>query len=264
MIESYEVIAGVRFDAYNLEGLMRSSVKWIKEKAFCRQVIFANAFSTVLFRNNPEYARACVTSDIVVADGTSISLVSNIIGQRSISRIPGPDFMHEMLKKGARLGLRHYFLGCSTNAHLEHLLSTVRRLDKDYSVFAEGYCPPFGEWSDELNDEIIRRIHTFEPDVLWVGVGGPKQDLWIAKYKDRLPPCMAMGVGAAFDFESGYIKRAPFWIRKMGFEWLHRLLSNPKRLWKRYLLGNFEFLFHVLRCNVIARDQSVTYHIKPQ
>ena len=229
MIESYEVIAGVRFDAYNLDGLMRSSVKWIKEKAICRQVIFANAFSTVLFRNNPEYARACETSDIVVADGTSISLVSNIIGQRSISRIPGPDFMHEMLCKGAPLGLKHYFLGCGSEQQLQHLLSVVRGLDKQNSVVAEGFCPPFGIWSDEANHDILQRIHAFKPDILWVGIGGPKQDLWISKYKDQLPPCLAMGVGAAFDFESGLVKRAPFLVRKLGFEWLHRLMSVSVR-----------------------------------
>ena len=247
-----ESIAGVRFNAYRLEELIKSSVLWIKEKTACRQVIFANAFSTVLFHNNPEFAQACQKSDLVIADGTSISLVSILFGRRTLSRIPGPDFMHEMLCKGAPIGLKHYFLGCGSEQQLQQLLGVVRGLDQQHSVIAEGFCPPFGIWSDEANHDILQRIHAFKPDILWVGIGGPKQDLWISKHKDQLPPCLAMGVGAAFDFESGLVKRAPFLVRKLGFEWLHRLMSDPVRLWKRYLVGNFSFFASVVRHNLFA------------
>jgi|GEM_PF-5143728 len=213
-----EMITGIRFDAYSFEGLIRTCTQWILDKGHCRQVVFANAFTAVLCSGNAKFATVCSQSDLVIADGTSIILVSQTIGKQALCRIPGPDFMHEMIRNGAEHGMRHYFLGSVSQYYLDRLLTVVKGLaPADHPIEADGFCPPFGEWPEDLNTEIIDRINAFKPDIVWVGVGGPKQDMWIAKNKERLACSYAMGVGAAFDFESGRVKRAPKWIRKVGW-----------------------------------------------
>jgi N-acetylglucosaminyldiphosphoundecaprenol N-acetyl-beta-D-mannosaminyltransferase len=117
-----------------------------------------------------------------------------------------------------------------------------------WSGFLGCYSPPFSdEFSDEENRKIIENINRVKPQVLWVGLTAPKQEKWIHKNLEQLDVQIAVGIGAAFDFISGQVRRAPRWIQKIGLEWLDRTLKEPKRLWRRYLVGNSLFVWLVMK-----------------
>jgi len=129
----------------------------------------------------------------------------------------------------------------------ETLAALRERLEREYSnhKVAGTFSPPFGAVSPEEDEAHVRMINDARPDVLWVGLGTPKQDRWIFEHQERLRVPVAVGVGAAFGFLSGRVKRAPAWIGRCGFEWLWRLAREPKKLWRRDLLDGPRFLFHV-------------------
>ena len=110
-----------------------------------------------------------------------------------------------------------------------------------------GMCaPPFRPLTEEEDEEIIREINAAKPDFLWVGLGAPKQEIWMAEHKNKVSSIM-IGVGAGFDFHAGTVKRAPVWMQKCGLEWLYRLLQDPKRLWRRYVVTNSKFIWYMIK-----------------
>ena len=111
---------------------------------------------------------------------------------------------------------------------------------------AGGYSPPFRPLTPDDDAEVVDRINAARPDVVWVGLGSPKQDLWMAAHRERLEAPLLVGVGAAFDFYTGRVRQAPRWMMRIGLEWLFRLFQEPRRLWRRYLLGNPRFVFNVI------------------
>ena len=160
-----------------------------------------------------------------------------------MERTTGPDYLKEVLKISAEEGYRHFFYG-STEETLEKL---QRTLEKDYpGVQVAGmYSPPFRVLSDEENQEIIQMINNADADFVWIGLGAPKQEKWMAAHKWKIKGLM-VGVGAAFDYLAGNIDRAPMWMQKANLEWLYRLLQEPKRLFKRYFYTNTKFIWNAV------------------
>ena len=150
----------------------------------------------------------------------------------------------ELLRQSATKHYRHYFYG-STQETLDILR---KKVEENYpgAVIAGMYSPPFRPLSPEEDEEVVRRINEAKPDFVWVGLGAPKQERWMAVHEDRVQALM-VGVGAAFDYEAGNIRRAPMWMQRHNLEWLYRLMQDPKRLFKRYFVTNTKYLWWTWR-----------------
>lgn len=173
-------------------------------------------------------------------DGAPVAWLMRRMGAERARRVAGPDLMPRVIEAGQDMGLRHYLYG-STPEVLERL---EQRLLERYprALMAGRMSPPFRELTDEEHDRIAAEISESGADVVWVGLGLPKQDEWLRRNAPLIAPAVGLGVGAAFDFLSETKPRAPEWARDVGLEWLHRLMTEPRRLARRYAATNTEFL----------------------
>lgn len=210
-----------------------------------------NAYSYNLTKKDKLFKQALMNSDVLLPDGVSIVWASKLLMSKKINKIAGADlFFYEMQRlqemKGTCL-----FLG-STN---ETLSKIKERANIDYpNVKVETYSPPYKtEFSIEDNLKMIQKVNSFNPDVLFVGMTAPKQEKWAYSNFEQLNVGHVCGIGAVFDFYAGTIKRAPSYMINSGLEWLYRLLKEPKRMWKRYLLGNTIFVFSILKEKFITK-----------
>jgi exopolysaccharide biosynthesis WecB/TagA/CpsF family protein len=159
-----------------------------------------------------------------------------------VERVAGPDFMESMFENTKDGRISHYFYGSkqeTLDALKENLLSKYPDLN-----IKGMYSPPFRQLTPQEDEEDIKRINDTGADIIWIGLGAPKQEKWMNAHKDKLCGVM-MGVGAGFDFHAGATKRAPVWIRKIGLEWLYRLFTDPGRLFKRYFVTNVKFFWYL-------------------
>lgn len=191
---------------------------------------------TAEFYNNLTY---------VAVDGMPIikqAQKKGIIGERC----PGPDIMDSIIKDGIRKKKIHYFYGGKNEDILVKIKDNLTNKYPQISI-AGMYSPPFRDLTDEEDKNICDEINRLKPDYVWVGIGQPKQDNWLEKHKTLLKDTTILGVGAAFDFFAGTLDRAPKGIQKLGLEWLYRFVKEPKRLWKRYFLGGFKYIYYCIR-----------------
>jgi N-acetylglucosaminyldiphosphoundecaprenol N-acetyl-beta-D-mannosaminyltransferase len=191
---------------------------------------------------------SAVNGSIVAPDGMPLVWLARRGAAEHVERVYGPDVLIAASDAGQAAGYRHFFYG-STRETLRLLVERLRMRFPGL-VVAGTYAPPFGAVSAEEDARIVETINSSGADVVWVGLGMPKQELWIAEHQDRLDAPLLMAVGAAFDFHAGTVKQAPRWMQRSGLEWLYRLAQEPRRLWRRYLLGNLRFAWLVLRAAV--------------
>ncbi len=204
-----------------------------------RQVVISTLSMPMLgvIKKNMEYKNALRNSEIILPDGIGIVILSKIFkGKHSIKkRITGPDFFLFFNRIANEKKLSYFFMGST-----EETLSKIRgRLDKEWpNVKVSGVLsPPFGQWSDEVNKKIIENINKAKPDVLWIAMTAPKQEIWVSKNRERLKVKIIASIGAAFDFYAGNKKRAPLFFQNLGLEWLYRTMQEPIRMGRRYLKG---------------------------
>ena len=204
-------------------------------------VCFSNVHSVVTSRHDELLRTITNESFMSMPDGKPIATVSHWIGVNGVSQVAGPDFMPEFMKKTP--GARHYLYG-ATPETLSALSGALVNAIPDLNIVGT-FSPPFRQLTEQEEVVIIRDIKKTNPDYIWVGLGAPKQEYWMAQHWHDLRPAILFGVGAAFDFHAGVKRRAPEWMRSAGLEWLHRLASEPGRLWKRYLVTNSIFLYSI-------------------
>jgi N-acetylglucosaminyldiphosphoundecaprenol N-acetyl-beta-D-mannosaminyltransferase len=238
-------VGAIPFDQITFQAALDLITHIIETSQYCQQVVVANAHSVVLAQKNPHFAEICNEADVVFPDGMSIVGASKLLGGQIAERVAGPDFMWRYTKICEQKHFPIFLLG-GTDSSLKALTEVLQTCFPLLQI-SGSYSPPFGIWAEEENRKIIDLINNSGAKVLWLGVSSPKQDIWIAKHKSQLKVRVAFGVGAAFDFHSGSIKRAPLWIQKIGFEWFFRLCQDPKRLWNRYIFGNMYFLSILVR-----------------
>ena len=181
-------------------------------------------------------------ADLVVADGKPLSTVQKLLGHSTASQVRGQDLLYALCKVSAEQGLKIGFYGGKST----RLLQTVTdKLTKRYSGLQihYTYSPPFRALNPQEDEEVVAQLNDTNIDILFVGIGCPKQEKWMAEHKSQLN-CVMIGVGAAFDFVAGNKKHAPLWMQRLSLEWLFRFTSEPLRLWKRYLRQNPRFLYH--------------------
>lgn len=221
-----------------------------------------NAWSFVVAQGDPDFAEALAGSDLLVPDGKSIVWAAKFLKMPDAPkrRIAGWDlFVYEMGRveaeaEKAELRKKVMFMGSS-----EAVLALIKeRAAREYPALdIVTYSPPYKEeFSDEDNAAIINAVNAANPDLLWIGMTAPKQEKWAFAHWGELDiHCHCGTVGAVFDFYAGTVKRAPLWMQNAGLEWLHRLCSNPRRLWKRYLVGNIRFVCMILKekCDICSK-----------
>jgi len=174
------------------------------------------------------------------------SVYVNALGHEQPHRVYGPDLMARYCEHAASTGARMFLYGGRDEDALVKLGLNLRSRYPDLNIVG-GYVPPFRPLTHEEEDAVMDEINGSDADVVWVGIGVPKQEKWMARMRDRLDPPVLIGVGAAFDFHAGLVPQAPSWMQSMGLEWAYRLAQEPRRLWKRYLRYNPRFVIGFLR-----------------
>ena len=214
-----------------------------------------NAQLTTLAQKNPLFAEVLRASSLNIPDGISIVLASKILGGTISSRVPGGELMERLCCEAANRNLRIFLLGGLPGAAREAAIQLQRRYPR--LVIAGTYCPPLGFESNPVESDHIRRlVAESSPDLLFVALGVPKQEIWMHQNCSTLPIGAAMAVGAAFDTLAGLRSRAPLWTQKLCMEWLYRLVQEPRRLWRRYLIGNTHFIYLVLKQFLVGSRQA--------
>jgi len=209
--------------------------------------------AVMVAQGDPEMRRALVNSALTVPDGMPLVWAANLLGEDLPNRVYGPELMSRYSDRCAERGHRVWLYGGRDQGSLVQLALSMRQRHPGIKIVG-GYSPPFREQSREEEDEIARQINKQKPDVLWVGIGVPKQEKWMARMRDRLEVPVMCGVGAAFDFHAGRISQAPRWMQERGLEWTYRIVQEPRRLLPRYLY--YTPLFLAAFARQIARERS--------
>jgi N-acetylglucosaminyldiphosphoundecaprenol N-acetyl-beta-D-mannosaminyltransferase len=236
-------VLGVGFDAVQIPDVIDQMRQWIARRQACRYIAVAGMHGIIEARHNAEFRNAVASADLVVADGMPVVWLGRLRGHPMPRRVYGPELMLRFCKETASEGYRHYLLGGAPRVP-EQLAASIERTCPGITIVGT-HSPPFRASTSEEDAELIENINRAAPDVLWVGLGTPKQEMWMHRHQDKLRVPVMIGVGAAFDFLSFRKRQAPVWMREAGFEWFFRLLQEPQRLWKRYLVGGLEFAFFV-------------------
>lgn len=205
-----------------------------------RTVCLCNVHSSVSAINDTSLAASLADSDMVLPDGSPIAWALRKKGFKHQHRIAGPDLMEKLCKSIENTNLGIFLFG-STTETLQKLEQYLNSNFPNLSLTGK-LSPKYGNWSIAEEENYIKTINNSGAGIVFIGLGCPKQEIWMIKNRKKVHGVM-LGVGAAFDFHAGTIKRAPLIMQKTGLEWLHRLLSEPRRLWKRYLITNTKFIY---------------------
>ena len=233
---------GVNFSVCRTEEAVLHVMRHIHELSG-KYICFSNVHTSVMAKENKDYRNVLNGAAFVFPDGNPIVTRQQSRGFIGAERVAGPDFMDHMFRDTKDGRITHYFYGASQKT----LDALKENLEKRYpGIVIKGmYSPPFRDLTEEEKEADIKRINDAEADIVWIGLGAPKQEKWMAANKGKIHGVM-MGVGAGFDFHAGTIKRAPVWIQKIGFEWLYRLFQDPGRLIKRYAITNAKYFFYLI------------------
>ena len=231
-------ILGVKLAAIDMPWLLSFTQEHLKELSG-DYICVSNVHTTVTAYEDPGYLAVQNGGILAIPDGGPLSSTGRKRGYAQMRRVTGPDYMKKCLELGLDKGWRHYFYG-GTQQTLDILGEVLPQRYPGIQI-AGMYSPPFRPLTEEEDQADMERIAQADPDFLWVGLGAPKQEKWMRAHQGRACGLM-VGVGAAFDYEAGNIKRAPRWMQDHDMEWIYRLMQDPKRLYKRYLHTNMVYV----------------------
>ena len=209
-------------------------------------VCVCNVHTVMAAREDPELRAALLSSSLNVPDGQPLVWAMNALGHSLEDRVYGPELMARACARAASTGQRFYLYGGRDQGALDQLALNLRTRFPGVMIVG-GYSPPFRPLTGEEQAVIAAEINESEADVVWVGIGVPKQEKWMAMLRPQLEAPVLIGVGAAFDFHAGLVPQAPPWMQGAGLEWSYRLAQEPRRLWRRYLRYNPRFVGAILR-----------------
>jgi N-acetylglucosaminyldiphosphoundecaprenol N-acetyl-beta-D-mannosaminyltransferase len=204
-------------------------------------VCVCNVHAVMASAEDPDLREALLGSSINVPDGQPLVWAMNALGSSLTERVYGPELMWRTCAHAARMGTRFYLYGGRNQGALVQLALNLRRNHPGVRIVG-GYSPPHRPLTEEEEAAVIDEINRSRADVVWVGIGVPKQEKWMARMRPRLDAPLLIGVGAAFDFHAGLVPQAPTWLQEAGLEWAYRLAHEPRRLWRRYVRYNPRFL----------------------
>jgi N-acetylglucosaminyldiphosphoundecaprenol N-acetyl-beta-D-mannosaminyltransferase len=236
-------VVDVRISALTFAGALALIDAWIAQRE--RQYVNVCTTHTVLeCRDAPELAAIVNGAGMATPDGMPLVWLGRLRGH-PVERVYGPDLLLAVCERGQAHGYRHFFYGGAPGV-AETLVERLQSRFPELQV-AGTYTPPFRPLEPSEEQAIAALINAVKPDIVWVGLGTPRQDYWVARFRSLLAAPVLVAVGAAFDFHAGRVRQAPLWMQRNGLEWLYRLTREPRRLWRRYILGNPRFVYLVAR-----------------
>lgn len=236
-------ILGVGVSAINMSDAVRLIRTWTEQQT-PHYVCVTGVHGVMESQRDDDLRRIHNRAGLVTPDGMPLVWLSRLNGQARVKRVYGPDLMLAVCEESIQFGWRHFFYGGAEGV-ADRLVCSLKQKFPDLTV-AGTWTPPFRPLTTDEDAEVTRLINDSRPDIVWVGISTPKQERWMADHLLRLSAPVLIGVGAAFDFHAGLKRQAPRWMQRAGLEWLFRLGSEPRRLWKRYLFNNPLFLFLIL------------------
>ncbi len=219
------------------------AIEWLLKAATgsrTERVHFCTVHTLVEAQSDPALRDVLNTAAMVATDGLPLVWLARLEGVADAERVCGPDVLTSLCDRGRSLGLRHYFVGGRPG--VPELLSDRLKARFPGLNVVGAESPPFRALTAEEDAALAARINDASPNIVWVGLGSPKQEFWAACHQEQLAVPLILPVGAAFDFHSGRVRRAPHWMQRAGLEWFFRLLMEPRRLARRYVLTNARFL----------------------
>lgn len=226
-----ENILGTHVNTLNMEMALAQLDHWVQERT-PQYVCCTPAHSIMDGYNQPGLKTIFNSSGMTVPDGMAVVWLLKLKGHRHVGRVYGPDLLMAACMDGCKKGYRHYFYGGDAGV-TEKLVQKVSAQCPGLKV-AGIDTPPFRQLTPKEDDQIVKRLNRSKADIVWVGLGSPKQEVWMKEHRSKLNVPVMVGVGAAFDFLSGNKPQAPAWMQRNGMEWLFRFVNEPKRLWPRY------------------------------
>jgi N-acetylglucosaminyldiphosphoundecaprenol N-acetyl-beta-D-mannosaminyltransferase len=236
-------ILGVGVSAVTREMVLQTIDGWI-DRCDPHYVCVTGVHGVIESRRDEELRRIHNAAGLVTPDGMPLVWLSHLKGYPHVERGYGPNLMLAICEYSVEQGYRHYFYGGAEGVP-QQLANNLRQRYPGLQV-AGTYSPPFRPLTAEEDQEVVQMINESDPDIVWIGLSTPKQERWMAAHVGRLNAPVLLGVGAAFDFHTGRKPQAPAWMQRSGLEWLFRLMTEPRRLWKRYLINNPLFVTLVL------------------
>lgn len=204
-------------------------------------VCVAATHTVMVCQEDDEVRDAVLGSSLTLPDGQPLVWAMNALGNDLSDRVYGPELMARYCERAADTGVKMYLYGGRNQGALVQLALNLRRRYPGVRIVG-GYSPPFRDLSNEEEMAVVDEINRSGADVVWVGIGAPKQEKWMANMREHLRAPVLVGVGAAFDFHAGLVPQAPDWMQARGLEWLYRMLKEPRRLWRRYARYNPRFM----------------------
>ena len=237
-------VLGVHVSAVSMAEAVTEIERWVTEDQR-RYVCVTGVHGVMESRRDPTLQRIHNDSGLTTPDGMPLVWCARAAGFGGVERVYGPDLMLEVCRAGVQAGWRHYFYGGAPGV-AEQLADRLSRRFEGLAV-AGTWCPPYRELRDDEVDEVVARVNASGADIVWVGLSTPKQERWMAAFRERLAAPVLLGVGAAFDFHAGRVRQAPALLQRAGLEWAFRLAVEPGRLWRRYLRNNPAFVAAIVR-----------------
>jgi N-acetylglucosaminyldiphosphoundecaprenol N-acetyl-beta-D-mannosaminyltransferase len=238
----YADVLGVRVSAVNMDQSIELAERWIAA-GNPGYVCVTGVHGVMEAQRDPELRRILNRAAINLPDGMPMTWVGRLQGRAAMDRVFGPDFMAEMCRVSVERGYRNFLYGGKPGV-AERLRDALQQRFPGLEVVGT-YTPPFRPLNAQEERELLVQVAQARPHILWVGLSTPRQEKFMARFVDRLHVPLLVGVGAAFDFHTGGIRDCSRWIKRAGLQWLHRLLQDPRRLWKRYLINNSSFVWRI-------------------
>jgi N-acetylglucosaminyldiphosphoundecaprenol N-acetyl-beta-D-mannosaminyltransferase len=236
-------VLGVGVSAINIPIALQTIDQWIRDRT-PRYVCVTGVHGVIESQRNETIRRIHNRAGMVTPDGMPLVWISHLKGYPDVTRVYGPDLMLAICEHSVSKGYRHFLYGGAEGVP-EKLAENLIRRFPDLNIVGI-YSPPFRSLSADEEEKLSVIIEQAAPDILWVGLSTPKQELWMAEHIGKVASPILIGVGAAFDFHAGLKKQAPSWLQRSGFEWLYRLITEPRRLGRRYLVNNPLFIMLIL------------------
>jgi N-acetylglucosaminyldiphosphoundecaprenol N-acetyl-beta-D-mannosaminyltransferase len=248
-------VLGVGVSAINIPMALAQLDRWIREKTTKTYVTVTGVHGVMESQRDENIRRMHNQAGMVTPDGMPLVWLGKMAGHSDMDRVYGPDLMLAVMEKSVSAGYRHYFYGGADG--VPELLK--QKLEEKFpGIQVVGtYSPPFRALTPAEDEQIVQMINDTNPDIVWVGLSTPKQERWMDAHVGRISAPVMIGVGAAFDFHAGLKSQAPRFIQRSGFEWLYRLVTEPQRLWKRYLVNNPLFIMSILGQKLGLRKYSI-------
>lgn len=239
--KDYCILNSVEVSAFKSNELI-STFMALKTKEELYSVFLVGIPAAIMCRENIYLKSIYERSSLNIIDGMPVVNKVKKLGKDN-DRCSAPDFMNLVFSETEKNEKTHYFYGGKNENILNLLKSKI--IEKYPNIKIVGsYCPPFRQLTDEEDEFVTDEINRLKPDFIWVGIGSPKQEIWIDSHMNKINSGIMLGVGAGFDYIAGSLKKAPKWIEKLSLEWLYRFFKEPKRLFKRYIVGGFKYVWY--------------------